>query len=50
MRLLSGLVVLLVQYIVFTGTLLAGNIMINEFDEPRRKRCRQRVDCALQPI
>jgi len=31
-RLLSGLVVLLVQYIVFTGTLLAGNMVINEFD------------------
>lgn len=32
MRLLSGLVVLLVQYIVFTGAVLAGNIIINEFD------------------
>jgi len=32
MRLLSGLVVLLVQYFVFTGTVLAGNIVINEFD------------------
>ena len=32
MRLLSGLVVLLVQYIVFTSAVLAGNIVINEFD------------------
>jgi len=32
MRLFSGLVVLLVQYFVFTGTVLAGNIVINEFD------------------
>ena len=32
MGLLSGLVVLLVQYIVFTGALLAGDIVINEFD------------------
>lgn len=32
MRLLSGLVVLLVQYLVFTGAVLAGNVVINEFD------------------
>jgi len=32
MRLLSGLVVLLVQYVVFAGIVLAGNIVINEFD------------------
>ncbi len=32
MRLLSGLLILLVQYIIFAGTLLAGNIVINEFD------------------
>ena len=32
MRLLSGLVILLVQYFVFTGAVLAGNIVINEFD------------------
>ena len=32
MRLLSGLVVLLVEYIVFTGAVLAGNIVVNEFD------------------
>ena len=32
MRLLSGLVVLSVQYFVFTGAVLAENIVINEFD------------------
>ncbi len=31
MRLLFGLVVLLVRYIVFTGVILAENIVINEF-------------------
>ena len=31
-RLLSGLVVLLIQYIVFTGAVSAGDIVINEFD------------------
>jgi len=32
MRLLSGLVALLVQYVIFAGIVLAGNIVINEFD------------------
>lgn len=32
MRLLSGLVLSLVQYILFTGAVLAGNLVINEFD------------------
>jgi len=32
MRLLSGLVALLVQYVVFADIVLAGNIVINEFD------------------